>query len=422
MGAYPSAWRRALARASALGLVAFSCGCNALLGTPDPELAPEGGDAGATRDAPDEGDATAAQDSTTPSDGPMSEAAPDDAPGHDAPPGDAGGVDAPPSGPPSCAADAGPGVTTCGVAGDSCCTSVLVDGGSYYRTYVSGTDGVATSLADPATVSAFRLDRYEVTVGRFRPFVAAAKAGWTPPSGAGIHGYLNGDAGLQEIVDGATVYEPGWSTSWNAATSQADGGGIGSWDGNLTSCGPASTWSPAPADRENLPINCINWYEAYAFCIWDGGFLPSEAEWEYVAAGGTDEREYPWGATDPGLANQYAIFGCDYPDGGQPGVDAAGTCGSVANIAPVGSAASGAAKWTQLDLAGNVREPMLDDYNPVYPSPCTDCAEFVNPGPGRSARGGSWWVQPGAMLSPARFVFTPDFRDFKGGARCARAP
>ena len=35
MGAHPSAWRRAIARASAPGLLAFSCGCNALLGTPD---------------------------------------------------------------------------------------------------------------------------------------------------------------------------------------------------------------------------------------------------------------------------------------------------------------------------------------------------------------------------------------------------
>ncbi|MGO9835775.1 MAG: SUMF1/EgtB/PvdO family nonheme iron enzyme [Polyangiaceae bacterium] len=34
-------------------------------------------------------------------------------------------------------------------------------------------------------------------------------------------------------------------------------------------------------------IDCVNWYESYTFCIWDGGFLPSEAEWEYAAGGGS---------------------------------------------------------------------------------------------------------------------------------------
>jgi hypothetical protein len=35
-----------------------------------------------------------------------------------------------------------------------------------------------------------------------------------------------------------------------------------------------STWTPSPGNNENLPVNCINWYRAYAFCTWDGGFLP----------------------------------------------------------------------------------------------------------------------------------------------------
>ena len=49
-------------------------------------------------------------------------------------------------------------------------------------------------------------------------------------------------------------------------------------------------------------MNCVNWFEAYAFCIWDGGFLPSDTEWEYAAAGGSLQREYPWGSTAPGTA------------------------------------------------------------------------------------------------------------------------
>jgi formylglycine-generating enzyme len=54
---------------------------------------------------------------------------------------------------------------------------------------------------------------------------------------------------------------------------------------NLACHSTNQTWTDTVGSHENLPINCINWYEAYAFCIWDGGFLPSDAESEYAAAG-----------------------------------------------------------------------------------------------------------------------------------------
>jgi formylglycine-generating enzyme required for sulfatase activity len=81
-------------------------------------------------------------------------------------------------------------------------------------------------------------------------------------------------------------------------------------------------------------MNCVNWYEAYAFCIWDVGFLPRETEWEYAAVGGNQQRQYPWGTADPGTANQYAIFNCNYPNlaNNEQG------CAGATNIAPVGTA------------------------------------------------------------------------------------
>jgi hypothetical protein len=194
--------------------------------------------------------------------------------------------------PPSCATG-GPGMTNCGPGGsgtESCCTSLEVTGGTYYRTYdldsngnaVLVPDGGPTGEADPATVSTLRLDKYEVTVGRFRQFVTAWSTGWLPAAGSGKHTHVNSGNGLNATGGG---YEPGWGapddvwiapTSANLASAPGQGGG---------GCDGPGTWTPSVGSHENLPINCENWYEAYAFCIWDGGFLPSEAEWEYAAAG-----------------------------------------------------------------------------------------------------------------------------------------
>jgi formylglycine-generating enzyme required for sulfatase activity len=94
--------------------------------------------------------------------------------------------------------------------------------------------------------------------------------------------------------------------------------------------GNYTTWTPTPSAHESLPINCVNWYQAYAFCIWDGGFLPSRAEWEYAASGGMQQLAYPWGSTvNLNDTASYAIAGCNYPAGN------AGVCTGAANIAPV---------------------------------------------------------------------------------------
>ena len=150
-------------------------------------------------------------------------------------------------------------------------------------------------------------------------------------------------------------------------------------------------------------------------CIWDGGFLPSEAEWEYAAAGGAQQREYPWGSTDPGDSHQYAIYDCDYPISPLEG------CTNAANIAPVGTATLGAGSWGQLDLAGNVDEWTLDWYA-NYLDPCTDCA-YLTATVNRATRGADLlYAEASSLLSSERFDrYKPTDRVF-AGFRCARAP
>jgi formylglycine-generating enzyme required for sulfatase activity len=331
-----------------------------------------------------------------------------------------------------------------------------VEGGTFYRTYdelfddagnqvgdgiLSG-DGGPVGEADPATVSTFRLDKYLVTVGRFRQFVNAAfprdgGAGWLPAAGSGKHAHLNRGSGLLldvaasynntgALLDGGVTYEPGWVTS--------NDGEIAPTDANLASCsgdgfgqgagaGSYSTWTPSVGTQESLPINCVNSAEAHAFCIWDGGFLPTYAEWEYAAAGGSLQRYYPWGSTEPRADNRYAIYGsgdgnCYYPTG------ALAPCTGVLNIAPVGTASLGAGFWGQLDLLGNLDELTLDANTFPVVDPCVDCA-VVFPGWTGLALGfvGEDFIQP-TLATVESFGGAGDgsTRDSQTGFRCARHP
>lgn len=325
--------------------------------------------------------------------------------------GDAGVSDA---GPPSCRAPGEVnGVTNCGANSESCCTSLQIAGGTYYRTFTA-MNAEPMGLADPATVSAFRLDKYEVTVGRFRRFVGAwnGGAGYTPPEGSGKHTHLNAGLGL---ANGGTVgsYESGWSVS--------DDRRVAPTDDNLGFCGGYATWTPSPSSQENLPINCVNWWEAYAFCIWDGGFLATEAEWKYAAAGGDQQREFPWGATPPGTTNQYAIYGCCYPEGS--GSCTVEFCTGAWNIAPVGTAILGAGAWGQLDLAGSLWEWNLDYYpdDGAYVVPCTNCA-YLTPTLVRVVKVSNFAEGANYLPTWLRYDYDPANREIYLGFRCARGP
>jgi sulfatase modifying factor 1 len=277
------------------------------------------------------------------------------------------------------------------------CTTLGVPGGTYDRSY----DGITyTDSTSPATVSTFQLDQYEVTVGRFRPFVAAVVGGWLPAAASGKHAHLNGGQGLVATGGG---YESGWDAmSWNSqiATTEA------AWDANLAS----GTWTPAAGSNESLPISQLTWYEAYAFCVWDGGFLPSESEWNYAAAGGSDQRAYPWSPPYPPGSSAIDCTQANF-DGCPTGT-----------VHPVGSKSpAGDGKWGQSDLAGNVWEWNLDWNESSYVTPCVDCANLTA-ADYRVIRGGSFGNGTSVQLASFRNLAPPDYRGDLVGVRCARAP
>jgi formylglycine-generating enzyme required for sulfatase activity len=328
--------------------------------------------------------------------------------------------------PRSCQASTRGAAYDCGGGGTiDCCAIDEVPGGTFYRNY----DGMSYSdKSHPATISSFRLDRFEITVGRFRQFVAAVEGGWLPPAGLGKHAHLNGGRGLVTTGDSGAPYETGWDPAWNAQLPISGP----QWDMHLTHafdapCDPA-TWTTTPGDYERLPINCIDWYDAYAFCIWDAdpqmmpAFLPSAAEWNYAAAGGSEQRVYAWGNNDPGNDTMLAIWGNYFGQSGAMTV-------SVFNIAPVGSAPAGNGKWGQSDLTGNLFEWNLDLY-PDDAMPCTDCDDttghYIVPDgathSGPILRGGAFNNLLRSLPVSQMLTSPPAFNHSNVGARCARVP
>jgi formylglycine-generating enzyme required for sulfatase activity len=206
-------------------------------------------------------------------------------------------------------------------------------------------------------------------------------------------------------------YEQGWDPGWDVqlAKNKAD------WDTNLLCDYDFSTWTPGHDASERLPINCVSWYEAYAFCIWDHGFLPSEAEWAYAAAGGDLQRDYPWGSTDPGVTTDLAVYDCHAATD-----PASNVCRGVENIGSVGLAGAGRSRWGQWDMAGNVNEWTLDAFAP-YVSPCNDCA-VLGGSLFRVYRGGAFASKAADIRTTKRQSYYPTFRRRDVGVRCARVP
>jgi formylglycine-generating enzyme len=268
----------------------------------------------------------------------------------------------------------------CGTLLDSCCQSLPVTGGEF---------GLGDPTQSAATIATYTLDKYEVTVGRFRKFVEAYSG--PPAAGAGEHPFIVGS---------------GWQSEWDGDIA-ANAAGLM----NAVQCDSTrQTWSTS-GDNDPLPMNCVSWYEAFAFCVWDGGRLPTEAEWEYAAAGGDEERTYPWGDAAP--TPTLAVYHCT-GDGSD-----AGEC-AASDFVGVGSRPAGSGRYGHLDLDGSIREWVLDVPGP-YPGACDNCARTTGEADAnRETRGGYWWVDGNGLGAALRNDQQPGLHWIDYGFRCAR--
>jgi formylglycine-generating enzyme required for sulfatase activity len=257
---------------------------------------------------------------------------------------------------------------------------VCVPGGAYvFGTATLPAASVGTAVPERiAVIPPFRMDRYEVTVGRYRQ---AVLNGFTAPAS---------DPPLPITNDAPFPADPDPIEVVTAAF---------------------CTYSSKPVGRETFPVSCIDWDLARAFCQFEGGDLPTESQWEYAAqmAGRASKDAFPWGGpddADPVCAQ--AIFGRGYDASNDP--TAIGECtpmgfGPLAEDATVYSSGHVPAGVVGLgdvsvglgiaNLGASVSEAMRDTAyslgsncwmsQPLTSPHCDDPA-----GPNRSLRGAGW--------------------------------
>lgn len=231
-----------------------------------------------------------------------------------------------------------PAETLAGSAARAACPAVpsdrvCIEGGAF----VLGVDDVQLS-PDPdlpatpariARVSTYVLDREEVTVARFRDALARGFVPATMP-------------GVTEAELGA--------------------------DANST-----CSFSAAPRGREDHALTCVSWSTARAFCMFLGGDLPTEAEWEHAATTRVSGKTmFPWGDEPPDCTR--AVYGrltlanlpgtCEVAKG--PGPRSIAEAPDDRSAAGVHGLGGGVAEWTRTkparydDACFRPRDPACD--------------------------------------------------------------
>lgn len=290
-------------------------------------------------------------------------------------------------------------------------------------------------------VNAFYMDRYEVTNQQY-----ATALNWA---------YAQG--GLITVTSGV-VYKAGNGTSFPFC------------DTTTSSSYSRITWNGSTfgvvAGQETRPMVRVSWYGSVAYCNWhsamegkplcydlstwtcdfgvDGYRLPSEAEWEKAARGGTPSHRFPWSDQDTiqhARCNYYSLSNYTYDTSPTRGHHPLWGVGSEPYTSPVGffdgslrhkadwnwpgdpesyQTASGANGYGLHDMAGNAWEWCHDWYSDTYYS----SSPYTNPtGPASGAyrviRGGAWGSTPSACRSATRSSGPPASRSHLVGFRCA---
>jgi formylglycine-generating enzyme required for sulfatase activity len=172
-----------------------------------------------------------------------------------------------------------------------------------------------------------------------------------------------------------------------------------------TDSAPPPSWNDPNLNNPQQPVVSVSWLEAVKYCEWLSSRsgkpcrLPTEAEWERAARGGTDSQVYPWGDAPPQSRPDYESR---WKSGSEP----------VATQAPN--------EYGLYDVSENVHEWCSDWFQADYylHSPERN-PQGPEAGPRKASRGGSWRHQVKISRCAARASIPPAFQYADYGFRVA---
>ncbi len=250
----------------------------------------------------------------------------------------------------------------------------------------------------PVTVDPFAIASRAVTNAEFRAFVAASGH----RTEAEAFGWSFVFAGFlpDRIPDTRSVPAAPWWRQVHGATWNHPEGPGSDLDG-----------------RADHPVIHVSWNDAIAYCAWTGTRLPTEAEWEFAARGGSEAGHFWWGNDlNPGGKHRMNVWQGKFPDRNTRADGHMGT-------APVD--AYGPNGFGLYNVTGNVWEWCADWFGADY---YAASPEHNPPGPDsgthRVMRGGSYLCHKSycnRYRVDSRSANTPDSSTGNLGFRVARS-